>query len=211
MRHAVDIGSALRLARDMAKAMQRVLGGRVPFDDLLSAAHERLVMLLRDYDSAVGTTFEQYAKPRLKWAMLDALRKEDGLPRSVARLLREADSRDLFRDESGREEGRLRAHVAGIRCVEGREAEPVQDEAYARAELRRLLEEAILDLPLSERTIILLHYFADDDQDEASAAVGLSKSWGCRLHARGISRLAERLRPLASALRDEWNIPEEVA
>jgi len=49
-------------------------------------------------------------------------------------------------------------------------------------------------LPASERTLIERHYFGDETLEQAAASVGLSKSWGSRLHARAIDAIAKELR-----------------
>jgi RNA polymerase sigma factor for flagellar operon FliA len=49
-------------------------------------------------------------------------------------------------------------------------------------------------LPDAERTLVERHYFADETLDQAAAALGLSKSWGSRLHARAIDAIARELR-----------------
>ncbi len=54
------------------------------------------------------------------------------------------------------------------------------------------------DIGDPEGTILRRHYFMDEDLQDAAAHMGLSKSWGSRLHARGIEKLAARL----SELRD---------
>jgi DNA-directed RNA polymerase specialized sigma subunit len=38
------------------------------------------------------------------------------------------------------------------------------------------------------------HYFGDETLDQAAASLGLSKSWGSRLHARAIETIARELK-----------------
>ncbi len=63
------------------------------------------------------------------------------------------------------------------------------------AELIARVKAAVAELPLQERTLLQRHYFEDVNLDEASRELGLSKSWGSRLHARGVEALAKALRP----------------
>ena len=51
-------------------------------------------------------------------------------------------------------------------------------------------------LPDSERTLVERHYFAGETLEQAAASIGLSKSWGSRLHARAIEAIARELRRL---------------
>jgi RNA polymerase sigma factor for flagellar operon FliA len=61
-------------------------------DDLNSAGLMGLLQALRNYDPANGSSFESYARMRIRGAMLDELRRMDWVPRTVhekARRLQE--------------------------------------------------------------------------------------------------------------------------
>ena len=62
------------------------------------------------------------------------------------------------------------------------------------AELRQLVMQALEDLPEDERTLVRRHYLEGERFDHVAASLGLSKSWGSRLHTRAIARLTKRLR-----------------
>jgi RNA polymerase sigma factor FliA len=68
------------------------------------------------------------------------------------------------------------------------------EEALAQAELRELVVKALDDLPEDERTLVRRHYLEGERFDQVAASLGLSKSWGSRLHTRAIARLTKRLR-----------------
>ncbi|MGZ3451530.1 MAG: hypothetical protein ACXVEF_18110, partial [Polyangiales bacterium] len=72
--------------------------------------------------------------------------------------------------------------------------------ATARHEARRLLDRALTEIGDPEGAILRRHYFHDEDLQDAAAAVGLSKSWGSRLHARGIEKLSAKLKELRGDL-----------
>lgn len=52
-------------------------------DDLKSAGLVGLLQALRNYDPACGTSFETYARVRIRGSMLDELRRMDWVPRTV--------------------------------------------------------------------------------------------------------------------------------
>src|SRR5882724_4844817 len=52
-------------------------------DDLNSAGLVNLLQTLRNYDPSCGTSFESYARVRVRGAMLDELRRMDWVPRTV--------------------------------------------------------------------------------------------------------------------------------
>jgi RNA polymerase sigma factor for flagellar operon FliA len=83
----------------------------------------------------------------------------------------------------------------------GEEGEPsaldlrhTPEEALQQAELRQLVLSALEDLPDDERTLVRRHYLEGERFDQVAASLGLSKSWGSRLHTRAIARLTKRLR-----------------
>ena len=55
----------------------------VDHDDLYSAGLIGLLQALRNYDPTCGTSFETYARVRVRGAMLDELRRMDWVPRTV--------------------------------------------------------------------------------------------------------------------------------
>ncbi len=59
--------------------------------------------------------------------------------------------------------------------------------------LSRRVREAVAALPEKERQLMELYYFADKNLEEAGAALGLSKSWACRLHARAVDLLRDAM------------------
>ena len=69
-----------------------------------------------------------------------------------------------------------------------------------RSEARTLIDRALDEIGEPEGTILRRHYFFDEDLQDAAAHMGLSKSWGSRLHARGIEKLAIKLREMRGAL-----------
>lgn len=74
------------------------------------------------------------------------------------------------------------------------DAAPSPEEAVAQAELRQLVVDALADLPDNERTLVKRHYLEGERFDQVAASLGLSKSWGSRLHTRAVARLSKRLR-----------------
>jgi RNA polymerase sigma factor for flagellar operon FliA len=76
------------------------------------------------------------------------------------------------------------------------DAGPSPEDAVAEAEQRRLLIEALADLPEDERTLVRRHYLEGERFDHVAASLGLSKSWGSRLHTRAVARLTKRLRAM---------------
>lgn len=70
------------------------------------------------------------------------------------------------------------------------------EEAMGKAELMRLVTEAIEELPAQEAELVKRHYLQGDRFDRVAQELGLSKSWASRLHTRALGRLSKRLRGL---------------
>ena len=77
----------------LVQAIAREIAQRVPpeveLDDLVSAGTLGLVRALESFDAARGLEFSTYATPRIRGAILDELRAQDWVPRSVRRRARE--------------------------------------------------------------------------------------------------------------------------
>jgi RNA polymerase sigma factor for flagellar operon FliA len=73
----------------------------------------------------------------------------------------------------------------------GAEQHPQQQ--IERHERNRAIRDALGALPEKERKLLQLYYYEDRSLAEAGAALGLSKSWSSRLHARAITLLKQAL------------------
>jgi RNA polymerase sigma factor FliA len=73
----------LPLVRTIVGRLAMTLPDHVDQNDLYSAGLVGLLQALRNYDPACGTSFETYARVRIRGAMLDELRRMDWVPRTV--------------------------------------------------------------------------------------------------------------------------------
>jgi RNA polymerase sigma factor for flagellar operon FliA len=104
-------------------------------------------------------------------------------------------------------DARLTSYLAGIATAmavgsiasarDGAEiaaASATPEELAIDVELLARVKAILETLPQAERTLIERHYFGEETLDQAAASLGLSKSWGSRLHARAIEAIARELR-----------------
>ncbi len=96
---------------DLVKAVACKVYHRLPkvveLDDLISAGVTGLIEAIDRYDPARSVPFEIYAKPRIQGSILDTLRNQDWVPRSVRRkhdLINQ--SRNNLREKLGRSPNR---------------------------------------------------------------------------------------------------------
>jgi RNA polymerase sigma factor for flagellar operon FliA len=93
----------LGLVHHVARQMSRTLAVRADFDELVSAGTIGLMAALDGFDHARGLAFSTFAAPRIRGAILDELRKQDHVPRSIRRKTREiAQSRETLMRVLGR-------------------------------------------------------------------------------------------------------------
>ena len=91
----------LGLVHHVARQVSRTLAVRADFDELVSAGTIGLMSALEGFDASRGLAFSTFAAPRIRGAILDELRKQDHVPRSIRRKTR---------DISAARESWMRAH-----------------------------------------------------------------------------------------------------
>jgi RNA polymerase sigma factor for flagellar operon FliA len=214
------VREGLDLVDVLARHLQRRLGPATPLDELRSGGNEALLLAARSYDPARGVPFRRWAALRIKGAMFDAMRAHGALPRRVYRQLRALETATLTEEARLEEDAahpprtpeeadtRLTAHLASLATSmtlsllstpEGDELDHAPheqtspEEQLAREELRVTIRECIAELPDAERQILEGHFYEDLTIDQTAARMGLSKSWGCRLHARAVEMVARAL------------------
>jgi RNA polymerase sigma factor for flagellar operon FliA len=204
-------------ARQVAR---RIAAASVTLDDLRSFGQEGLLQAARTFDESRGVPFRRWANLRIRGAMIDGVRQWGNLPRRIYRELRSVEAADRLQEAYDEEDGanppatpeaadaRLTSYLAGMATAiavgtmvaapresidaEGRDVTP--EDLVANAELVARVKTIVARLPDAERTLIERHYFGEETLDQAAASLGLSKSWGSRLHARAIEAIAREMR-----------------
>lgn len=213
------IHEGLVIAESVAKRMQRKLGGLVGADELLAIARPALLEAARAYDPE-RAPFAPYLVMRLKWAMLDEVRRMRRRRKVAARAAACAALERLAEDAAENESAgplrtepeyqadltrllaeRAAAMAVGIASVPDTERHADDNESpeeqLARGELRRDMLRAIETLPDRQRALVERHYFAEEAFDAIAADLGVSKSWASRLHTQAMGTLAVLLRDRA--------------
>lgn len=217
--------SALDLVAKLARQMKHTLGPNVSVEELDSCGREGLLDAARRFDVARRVPFRAYASLRIRGAMIDGVRQMMPLPRRTWQRLRSLEgvervtvslSEELYGaappTSTQASDEKLAEHLAAMATAfaagflaerapnDVGELVASDDESpeslLQRRELREFFEQAILELPAEEATLIRRHYLDGERFDHVAASIGLSKSWASRLHRRAIDRLAKRLRAL---------------
>lgn len=218
------------LVRTHAMMVKRIayhLMGRLPpsiqLDDLVQAGMLGLLEAVRHYDSTKGASFETYASIRIRGYMLDEVRRNDWVPRSVyrnARMISEAvkqvenrlgrDAKDLevaeelkinldeyhdmLKDSAGSQVYGF--DDLGVTDDILKNEDSVLSEPHAnvmRDDLVSRLAHVIEGLPKKERLVLSLYYEQDLNLKEIGEVLGVSESRVSQIHSQATLRIKSRL------------------
>lgn len=100
----------------IARRLARSLSDEADLDELVSAGHFGLMAAVNGFDESRGLAFTTFAATRVRGAMLDELRRQDRVPRSVRAKARQLQSvRDALANRLGRRPTQREvAHAAGM-------------------------------------------------------------------------------------------------
>jgi RNA polymerase sigma factor for flagellar operon FliA len=93
----------LNLVHHVARQLSRSLAVEADFDELVSAGTIGLMTAVKSFDARRGLAFSTFAVPRIRGSILDELRRQDHVPRSVRRKARDISrTRENLMRELGR-------------------------------------------------------------------------------------------------------------
>jgi RNA polymerase sigma factor (sigma-70 family) len=179
----IDAGAHVGLARSIAYRYRRTVvhcSRAVEPADLVGAAIVGLVEAAERYRPTDGP-FARFATPRIRGAVLDAVRRERGRSSSSSRWTIALDSPRLSARESARIRDELRA-------------DPSDPPDLARRDLRKLLRAARAILPPAE-LLVLEGVARGEDLQTIGRALRVTESRVSQLKAAAIRRIRECLKP----------------
>jgi RNA polymerase sigma factor for flagellar operon FliA len=215
------------LVNAVAHRVASGLPSYVEHADLVQSGVFGLIDAVERFDPQRSPRFESYAAQRIRGAILDELRAQDWVPRSVrgrareleraqerleARLLRAATDRELA-GELGMPVHELRGLARQVQVVSvealdetsggaselfaDHDAEDPMATVQARETLRQLAM-VVGQLGERDRTVIRLYYLENRTLAEIGRQLGVTESRVCQLHSRLVGRLRGRLEELAA-------------
>jgi RNA polymerase sigma factor FliA len=214
------------LLRAVAHRLGSSLPSYVDVADLVQCGVFGLIDAVERYDPDRSPRFESYAAPRIRGAILDELRAQDWVPRTVrgrlreleraqerleARLLRAATDGELA-DELGLSVHEVRSLGRQVQLISvealdensGGVSELLADDdapdpmaVVQAAETLRHLATAVEQLGERDRTVVRLYYLENRTLAEIGKLLGVTESRVCQLHTRLVGRLRGRLEELA--------------
>lgn len=218
------------MVKTHAQLVKRIayhLLGRLPYsvqlDDLIQAGMLGLLEAVRHYDATKGASFETYAGIRIRGYMLDEVRRNDWVPRSVyrnSRMISEAVKRvenRLGRDAKDHEiagelDMNLEEYYEILNDSVGsqlfgfddlnvsEDVLKVEGGEFSEPHLNALhddmvhhLAEIIKVLPKNEQMVLSLYYELDLNLKEIGEVLGVSESRVSQIHSQATLRLRARL------------------
>ena len=215
------IAEGMPLVEILARQMRRLFGDCVPLEDLVSYGHEALLVAARTFDPDRAVPFRKWANLRIRGSLVDGMRQHGNLPKRVYRKLRAIQAAARIQEAALEEmagapiaspeaadeavgdqlaASAMAMAMAFLRPASSEALERKEDpgggpeDEVTRADLIAKIHLFLAERPEQERHIIQRHYFEDVSVEEAAKELGLSKSWGSRLHARAIDSLVRSIR-----------------
>jgi RNA polymerase sigma factor for flagellar operon FliA len=219
------------LIKFIASKIAARLPSNIELDDLISSGVIGLMDAIDKYDSTRDNKFKTYAEFRIRGAILDELRSQDWVPRSVrekAKVLERAyakieqvKGRQATDDEVCMELGmsteQYHEMLNEVRSVsllsyddltnlsnadkrslhgngEAGSKVPTPYSEVSVAHLKKLVAEAIEDLPEKQRLVLSLYYYEDLNLKEIGRVLDVTESRVSQLHSQAILKLKARLR-----------------
>ncbi|KMZ11591.1 RNA polymerase sigma factor for flagellar operon [Candidatus Burkholderia humilis] len=211
------------LVRRLGLQLVAKMPASVDLDDLIQAGMIGLMDAASRYKEDQGAQFETYASQRIRGAMLDELRANDWLPRSMRKTSREVESavhkveQNLGRSASEQEVAEhmkmpLDEYQSMLQDLHGyyedfdrsADDEPFLDRycvdrsdslsALLDDSLRGALVEVIDKLPEREKLLMSLYYEKGLNLRKIGAVMEVSESRVCQLHSQAVARLRAKRR-----------------
>lgn len=204
------------LVKYVAGRLRTRLPESVEYADLVSDGIIGLMEAIDRFDPGRGLTFQTFAVPRIRGAMVDALRSLDWVPRSVRDKVRQVEAAQRALEtklgrvpddpeiaaELGISVRALRALYArvsftSVGTLEDLElADDLSEAATHEIEdhqSKDVLLRAVRELPERDQVIIALYYFEGFTLAEIGQVLGVSESRVSQLHSRATMVLRTKL------------------
>ena len=161
----------------------------VEFDDLVGYGQFGLLDAINKYDTSKNVKFKTYAVTRIRGSIFDELRQIDWVPRSVRQKSREIE------DAIVSLESRLGRPATDMSIGNNIESPSSlnPDVIAEREEIKKVIAEAISELPEKEKMVIVLYYHEDLTFKEIGKVLEVSESRISQLHGKANHRLRAKL------------------
>ncbi len=219
------------LIKYIAQKIAARLPANIELDDLISSGVIGLMDAMEKYDASRDNKFKTYAEFRIRGAILDELRAQDWVPRSVrekAKILercfskleqqkgRQATDEEVC-EELGITQSEYHELLNQVRSVsllsyddvshfskadkralhgagENGAKSPTPFNEVNVAGIKKMVSNAIQDLPEKQRLVLSLYYYEDLNLKEIGRVLDVTESRVSQLHTQAILRLKAKMK-----------------
>lgn len=194
-------------------------------DDVVNEGVIALMDAIESYDPDKGAKFETYATLKIRGCIIDYIRRQDWIPRSVRKFARDLDNAnsslynqynrmpttaELSEYLEMSEEKLLKCMAEASTTVtlsfeellyednfeeQSSSSGEATDAGVLRDECRRIIAEAIGSLKEKERQVITLYYFKNMKYSDIAKALGITESRVCQINTKATLTLKTLLEP----------------
>jgi RNA polymerase sigma factor for flagellar operon FliA len=219
------------LIKYIAQKIAARLPANIELDDLMSSGVIGLMDAIEKYDSTRDNKFKTYAEFRIRGAILDELRAQDWVPRSVREKAKQLERcYAKIEQEKGRsatdeeicetlgiDQDEFHEMLNQVKSVsllsfddisnfskadkralhgygEGGSKSPTPYSEVSVAGTKKMIADAIRDLPEKQRLVLSLYYYEDLNLKEIGKVLDVTESRVSQLHTQAIIRLKAKLR-----------------
>lgn len=210
----------LPLVKTIAHHVASRLPPGISVEDLVQVGMIGLLEATRVYDASLGASFKSYASIRIRGAIMDELRRQSWMPRSVQKKARQvsqaiqAVEKRLGRAASDREiaaemNESLEQYGETLEIIAGGNVFSLDDEdngleledtgslplqLMQDEAVKKKLVQVIAALPEKERLVVSLYYDNELNLREIGEVLEVSESRVCQIHSQAISRIRSRMK-----------------
>ena len=212
------------LVRSCALALRNMYIKFGEVDDVVNEGVIALMEAIETFDPEKGAKFETYATLKIRGAIIDFVRRQDWIPRSVRKFARDLDNANSslynqynrmptteeLAEYMEMPEEKLLKLMSEASCMvtlsfdellyEDNFTEPASageatDASVLRDECRRVIADAIESLKEKERQVITLYYFKSMKYSDIAKVLGISESRVCQINTKATLTLKTILEP----------------
>jgi RNA polymerase sigma factor FliA len=210
----------LSLVKRIALHLKGRLPKNIDLDDLIQSGLEGLVQAMEAFDETRNIPMEQFAKTRIRGAMLDDVRRMSQTTRTTIAFKREHSAAieklaiRFGRQPTGKEVAsylgkdvntyqKERLIIAGadnytndsveISEIDNEETEGSPEENLQKAELVSILKDSIADLPERAQLVVSLYYKDELNLKEIAAVIDVSESRVSQILSETASKLRKKI------------------
>ena len=210
------------LVRAIALSLRNMYMKYCDVDDVVNEGVIALMDAIENYSPDKGARFETYAGIKIRGAIIDYLRAQDRIPRSIRKFARTLDKANaLLYNLNGRpptteelaaqlgmDEEKMLKMMSECSCTitlsfeellyeDNFEERSAKDDGLDRDllhnEMKTVVAEAIGELSERERQVVTLYYYNNFKYSDIAKALGVTEGRVCQIHSKAVLTLKAKL------------------